>query len=438
VTCSQAGLSAVKYSKIKKIIFMGINMDRYVKNKLYIENAPLSKIVEKYSTPLFIYSQTQIENNFNAYKNALTKYNHLICFAAKTNSNYSVLKVLAKLGAGVDAVSGGEIFRALKAGIKAQKIVYAGVGKTAAEIEYALKSNILMFNVESLEELEAINKIAGKLKKKAKIAFRVNPNVDVDTHKYITTGKKGTKFGIEIETARKAYAAAAKMKNILPVGVHCHIGSQILDVKPFTLAAKKLRLLVDSLEKDGIKLNYVNFGGGWGISYKNGVTKAPTGNLINAVLAEFKGHYLKTFIFEPGRSIIGDAGYLAAKITYRKTSAGKSFLITDAGMNDLIRPTLYEAYHEIIPLNKTSAKTVKTDVVGPICESGDFLAQNRQLPVYKQGEILLVKGAGAYGFAMSSQYNSRPLAAEVMVKGKDVKLIRRRSTYKDLLLNEVI
>jgi len=412
-------------------------VNTYKKNKLYIENAALEKIVQKFGSPLYIYSQTQIERNYSAYKNALSKYNSLVCFSVKTNSNLSVIKTLKNLGSGADCVSGGEIFRALKVGFDPKKIVYAGVGKTAEEITYALKNNILMFNVESLEELSAINSIAGKLKKKAPVALRVNPNVDVDTHKYITTGKKGTKFGIEIPSALEAFKLAASMKNIIPAGVHCHIGSQILSPKPFGMAAKKIRALVDSAQKAGIKLTHINFGGGWGIKYKSEDAASSVDALIQAIMAEFKGHYLKTFIFEPGRSIVGEAGYLATKVIYRKMSFGKSFLIIDAAMNDLLRPSLYQAYHEMLPNTKTSAKKIKTDVVGPVCESGDFLARDRMLPVLKQGEILLVKGAGAYGSVMSSEYNSRPKIAEVMVSGSTTKLIRRRNTYKDLILNEI-
>ena len=291
-----------------------------------------------------------------------------------------------------------------------------------------------MFNVESFEELSAIDKIAGRLKTKAKIAFRINPDVDPDTHSYIVTGKKGTKFGIPYEDSVKAYLTAKKMKNIALTGIHYHIGSQILDVEPFRIAAKKIKKVVDEVEKNGVKLEYINCGGGLGIEYsKSDKAKTPK-QLMSEIFPVFDKD--KKFIFEPGRSIIGNAGHLVAKVIYRKQSGGKSFLITDAGMNDLIRPTLYEAYHDIVPVKKTKMKTVKTDVVGPICESADFMGKDRQLPVLNQGEYLLIKYAGAYGAAMSSQYNSRTLLAEILVDGSKTELIRKRAAYEDLLLNE--
>ncbi|MDR2426750.1 MAG: diaminopimelate decarboxylase [Endomicrobium sp.] len=410
-------------------------MIKFVKNELYIEQTPLSSIAKKYGTAAYVYSKNQIIDNFRYYRKALNNRESLICFACKTNSNGRILKILADQGAGADTTSGGEIFRCINAGFNPSKIVYAGVGKTAEEIEYALKSKILMFNVESYEELEAIDKIAKKLKMKAKIAFRVNPNVDPDTHSYIVTGKKGTKFGIPYEEAFEAYLIASKMDNIQAVGVHTHIGSQILDIAPFILAAKKIKNLTDKLKKAGIVLEYINCGGGIGIKYSS-QDKALNPKLLTDELFKIFDKNTK-FIFEPGRFIIGNAGHLLAKIIYRKISGDKSFLITDAGMNDLIRPTLYEAYHEIIPLKKTSAKKIKTNVVGPICESGDFMGKDRMLPILRQGELILVKCAGAYGASMSSEYNSRPLLAEIMVDGKKAVLIRKRATYKDLILNEI-
>lgn len=407
----------------------------HFKNKdLYIENVKLIDIAKQFGTSIYVYSKNQIKNNFLEYQKALGKKDAMICFACKTNSNGKILKTLSKLGAGADTTSGGEIYRCLKAGFSPSKIVYAGVGKTAEEIEYALKSNILMFNVESFEELGVINKIAGKLNKKAKIAFRINPNVDPDTHSYIVTGKKGTKFGIPYEDAVLAYMTAKKMKNILPVSIHTHIGSQILDIAPFKLAAKKVKKLVDTVESNGIKLEYINCGGGLGIEYEKSDKVPKVKNLLSEIFSVFDED--KKFIFEPGRSIIGNAGHLLTKVIYRKTSGGKSFLITDAGMNDLIRPTLYGAYHDIVPVKKTSLKKVKTDIVGPICESGDFMGKDRMLPVLNQGEYLLVKDAGAYSAAMSSNYNSRPTLPEVMVDGKKIELIKKRMTYEQLLLNE--
>jgi len=410
-------------------------MLKYKGNDLFVENVKLSQIAKNYGTQIYVYSKKQITDNFLAYKNGLKSANALVCFSCKTNSNGSILKLLARLGAGADTVSGGEIYRCLKAGFSPEKIVFAGVGKTAKEIEFALKNKVFMFNVESFEELDAIDKIAGKLKTKARIAFRINPNVDPDTHSHIVTGKKGTKFGIPYEDAVSAYLAAKKKKNIIISGIHSHIGSQILETDSYFVAAKRMKKVIDDVAKAGINIEYVNFGGGLGIEYEKGQHAPLPKELAEKVFSVFGKD--KKFIFEPGRSIIGNAGALLAKVIYRKISGGKSFLITDAGMNDLIRPSLYDAYHEILPVKKNSAKKVKTDVVGPICESGDFMGKNRMLPVLDQGEYLIVKDTGAYGAVMSSQYNSQPLAAEVLVDGSKTKLIRKRAEYKDLLLNEI-
>jgi diaminopimelate decarboxylase len=410
-------------------------MLEFRKDDLYIENVKLSNIAKEYGTSTYVYSKQQIVNNYESYKNAMGAKEGLICFACKTNSNGNILKILSELGAGADTTSGGEIYRCLKAGFDPLKIVYAGVGKTSEEIEYALKSSILMFNVESFEELVAIDKVAGKLKTKANIAFRINPYVNPDTHSYIVTGKKDTKFGIPYEDAIKAYLTAKKKKNINIVGMHFHIGSQILEVEPFIVAAKKVKKIIDEVEKNGIHISYIDCGGGLGIKYEPGDKVPSPKNLMSKLFPIFDKD--KKFIFEPGRSIIGNAGHLLTKVLYRKISGRKSFLIIDAGMNDLIRPTLYSAYHEIVPVKKTGAKKVKTDVAGPICESGDFMGKERMLPLIEQGRYLLVTCAGAYGAAMSSQYNSRPLLSEVLVDGKQTKLIRKRASYKDLTLNEI-
>ncbi|MDR3048860.1 MAG: diaminopimelate decarboxylase [Elusimicrobiota bacterium] len=404
-------------------------------NDLFIENVKLASLAKKFGTAVFVYSKSQILSNFKAYQDGLAKREGLICFACKTNSNQTILKILSKAGAGADVTSGGEIFRCLKAGFEPSKIVYAGVGKTDEEIEYALKNKIFMFNVESIEELYAIDKIAGRLKTKAKIAFRINPNVNPHTHKYITTGKEGTKFGIAYKAVVSAYILAKKCPNIVVIGIHSHIGSQILEIEPFKIAAQKIKNLVDEIEKNGIKIEYIDCGGGIGIEYEKS-QKAPAPNqVMNAIFAIFGKD--KKFIFEPGRSIMANAGHLLCKVIYRKNSGGQSFLITDAGMNDLIRPSLYQAYHEILPVKKTNAKKVKTTVVGPICESGDFMGNDRMLPILAQGEYLLITCAGAYGAAMSSQYNSRPLLPEVLVENSKIQLIKKRASYNDLLLNEV-
>jgi diaminopimelate decarboxylase len=408
-------------------------MLKFKNGDLYIEDVKFSNIAKEFGTAVYVYSKNQIIKNYDAYKSVFSKNEGLICFACKTNSNAGVLKILSALGAGADTTSGGEIYRCLKAGFDPSKIVYAGVGKTSQEIEYALKSKILMFNVESIEELDAIDKIAGKLKVKAKIAFRVNPDVDPDTHSHIVTGKKGSKFGIAYEDAISAYMYAKKKKNIVISGVHSHIGSQILDAAPFALAAKKIKKIVDEIEKNGVKIEYVNSGGGLGVKYEKSQKALFPKQIADVIFPLYKD---KKFIFEPGRSIIANAGHLLCKVVYRKTSGGKSFLITDAGMNDLIRPAFYEAYHEIIAVKRNKAKKVKTDVVGPICESSDFMGKDRMLPILKQDALLLVTCAGAYGAAMSSQYNSRPLLPEVLVEGRKVSLIRKRAGYEDLILNE--
>jgi diaminopimelate decarboxylase len=408
----------------------------FKKSDLYIENTKFSDIAKDYGTSTYVYSKQQIITNFKAYKDGLGTKDGLICFACKTNSNGAILKILAGLGAGADTTSGGEIYRCLRAGFNPSKIVYAGVGKTMEEIEYALKSKIFMFNVESFEELDAIDKVAKRLKTKANIAFRINPYVNPDTHSYIITGKKGTKFGIPYEDALKAYLTAKQKKNINVVGIHFHIGSQILEIEPFVFAAKKIKNIVDEAEKNGIRIFYINCGGGLGIKYKDEDRVPSPKHLMSKIFSIFDRD--KKFIFEPGRSIIGNAGHLLAKVLYRKVSGGKSFLITDTGMNDLIRPTLYGAYHEIIPIKKTNTRKVKTDVVGSICETGDFMGKDRMLPVVKQSGYLLVTCAGAYSASMSSEYNSRPLLAEVLVDGKHAKLIRKRASYKDLTLNEIV
>jgi len=404
---------------------------KYIKNELFIEGMSVSKLAKLYGTPAYLYSKQLIVNNFTNYKKAFS--DGIVCYAVKANPNQTLLEILAKLGAGADIVSGGELFKALEAGIKPEKIVYSGVGKTSEEITYALQSGILMFNVESYEELEAINKIAGDLGKKARISFRVNPNVDPDTHKYIATGKHGTKFGIKYEDAFEMYLAASKMKNIEIVGIDTHIGSQILKIEPYRLAAVKISKLIDKLEEKNIILKYIDIGGGLGIKYEKSQKPPKPAELKKAVMSVFGKYKNKTLIVEPGRSIIGDTGILIGQVVYRKKSGNKTFLICDIGMNDLIRPTLYEAYHNILPVKKTAKKPVIMDVVGPICESGDFIAKDRKFPLLEQGEFIAVECIGAYGSAMSSQYNSRKRSRGMIIDGKKIIHIRRRDEFEDLL-----
>ncbi len=406
----------------------------YRRDQLLIEKVPLETLARKYGTPLYAYSKTRLIDNYRSFDKAFSRVPHCVCYAIKANSNGSILSTLAAQGAGADITSGGELFRALEAGFPAGKIVYAGIGKTAGEIEYALLEDIRMFNVESIEELELISRIAARMKKKAAIAFRVNPNVDPHTHKYITTGKSGSKFGIPYGDVVAAYEYAVRLPGIDVAGIHCHIGSQITEAGPFRLAAERVNGLREKLARKGIALRSVNLGGGLGITYHKEAAPPPA-ELSRAVLPAFRG-FKGTFLFEPGRYIVGNAGILVVKVIYRKHSGGRNFLIVNGGMNDLIRPTLYEAYHSIAPVRKTRAERIKADVVGPICESGDFLGKDRMLPRIDQGECLAVQCAGAYGFAMSSQYNSRLRAAEVMVQGGKHTLIRRRETYRDLIAAE--
>ena len=413
-----------------------MNLFKYRANELYAEDVPVKKLAEKYGTPLYVYSYNTLLRHFKAYDDAFNGYPHIICFAVKANPNTSVISLFAKQGGGADIVSGGELYVALKAGISPKKIVYAGVGKTADEIRFALKSKILMFNVESENELKEIDRVAGMMKTKATIALRINPDIDPGTHPYITTGMKKHKFGIPIEAALEYYRIASKLKNINVVGVHKHIGSQITKIAPFVDALKRILILIDKLNEQGTEIKYLDIGGGLGISYKDEEPPVPK-DLANKLIPLLEGRKL-TLIMEPGRSIVGNAGILVTKTLYLKEGEDKEFVIVDAGMNDLIRPSLYDAYHRIEPVVKNKRETVLSDVVGPICESGDFLARGRELNRVKQGEYLAAMSAGAYGFSMSSNYNSRPRAAEVMVKGKEHFLIRKRETYEDLVRNERI
>lgn len=403
-------------------------------SELYADEIPVKKLAKRFGTPLYIYSQRTIERHVNAYQKAFRDIRHMICYAVKANSNLSILRLIGSMGCGADVISGGELFRAMKAGIKPEKIVYAGVGKTEEEIRYAIKSGILMFNVESSEELREINRIAGIMKKKVSIALRVNPDIDPKTHPYISTGLKKHKFGIPMEEALENYLLAKELKNIEIKGIHKHIGSQITEVRPFVDALKSVLFLVDELESLGIKIKFIDMGGGLGIPYRDEEPPHPS-DLAREVKKLLKGRDL-TLIIEPGRSIIGNAGILVTKVLYYKKTKDRNFIIVDAGMNDLIRPSLYGAYHEIVPVERKNRETIIADIVGPVCESGDFFAKERKIEMVQQGDYLAIMSAGAYGFTMSSNYNSRPRAAEVMVKGKKTMLIRKRETYGDLIRGE--
>lgn len=406
----------------------------YIGNELYCEQVPVKKIVEEVGTPAYIYSSGTLRSHYRAFDSAFAEVPHIVCFAVKANSNLSILGLFGKEGGGADIVSGGELFRALKAGIDPQKIVFAGLGKTGGEIAYALRSNILMFNVESPLELKKINEVAGELGLKARVALRVNPDIDPKTHPYISTGLKKSKFGIDIKQALQEYQLASALPHIEVVGIHKHIGSQITEIKPFVAAMEKILVLVARLKEEGIRIKYIDAGGGLGIRYGEEEPPHPR-DLGAALLPMIKGLDC-TLIFEPGRVIVGNAGILVTQVLYLKSSEVKNFVIVDAGMNDLIRPSLYDAHHEILPVKKSPAPGIMADIVGPICESGDFLAKDRKMLRPEPGEYLAVMSAGAYGFTMSSNYNSRPRSAEVLVEGDQYRVIRKRESYEDLIRGE--
>ncbi len=409
---------------------------RYKNNTLYAEEVSVASLAKQYGTPLYIYSARTLRRHIKAYTDALKGLPHIVCYAVKANSSAAILRLLGSMGAGADVVSGGELYRALRAGIPAQKVVFAGVGKTDEEIEYAIKKGILMFNIESLEEMENINRIAQRLGKRASVALRINPDIDPETHPYISTGLKKNKFGLPIERALEFYREASSMKNLRVVGIHKHIGSQITKVTPFVDALKRVMVLFDNLKQEGINIKYLDIGGGLGIQYNDENPPHPK-ELAKRIIPVIKGRDV-TLIVEPGRSIVGNAGIFVTKVLYTKEGVDRRFIIVDGGMNDLLRPSLYNAYHHIIPVKRRRVKKVFADVVGPICESGDFLAKGRELPSVSRSDLLAVLSAGAYGFSMSSNYNSRPRPAEVLVDGNKHYLIRKRETLNDLIRGERI
>jgi diaminopimelate decarboxylase len=411
-----------------------MNQFTFQGKELYCEGTSIRKIADEVGTPCYLYSLTSLQDNYRAFESAFAQIPHLISFAVKANSNLAILRIIAKEGGGADIVSGGELYRALAAGIDPQKIVFAGVGKTAEEILYALKTDILMFNVESSQELLQINSIARELKLKARVALRVNPNIDPKTHPYISTGLKKNKFGIGIDRALMEYQQAAKLDHIEIVGIHQHIGSQLTEVQPYVDALKRVLALVAELKQSGINLRYINVGGGLGITYDDEDPPHPTdlAQALSPLIRDLKC----TLLLEPGRSIVGNAGVLITKVLYTKESEKKRFVIVDAGMNDLIRPSLYSAYHKIQHVFQNQRKKVAVDVVGPICESADFFAKDRELEECQPGDLLAVMSAGAYGFSMASNYNSRPLVAEVMIKRDQYAVIREREDYRDLIKGE--
>lgn len=406
----------------------------YRNNELFAEELPVRKLVEEHGTPLYIYSASTIRRHFKAFDSAFDGLNHLTCFSAKANSNIGVLRLMAEMGGGVDIVSGGELYRALQAGVPASKIVYSGVGKKTHEIREALEADILMFNVESMPELLRINDIALEMGKIARISFRLNPDVDPKTHPYISTGMKKNKFGLDIEHSRAAYAKAQELPGIEPIGIDCHIGSQLTSIEPFLEALGKILAFYHELREKGVDIRYLDLGGGLGITYDQEEPPHPE-EFGKALGNAIKGLPL-TLILEPGRVIAGNMGILVTEAQYLKSTPSRNFVIVDAAMNDLIRPALYQSYHGIDEVVRNNRAPKVYDVVGPICESSDFLARERELPEIMQGELLVVYSAGAYGFTMSSNYNSRPRAAELIVDGETVNVARRRETYEDLVALE--
>ncbi len=407
--------------------------------ELYCEDVPVRRVAEQVGTPFYLYSHATLTRHYRVFDEAFAGIDHLICFAMKANENLAILRLFANLGAGFDIVSGGELYRVLRAGGDPSRVVYSGVGKTAGEIDEALDARILCFNVESTEELHAIDERARRKGVRAPIALRVNPDVDPRTHPYIATGLRKSKFGIPVEQALRDYETARSLANLEVVGLDCHIGSQITETGPFTDAMKRLRDLVQRLRDAGITIRLLDIGGGLGIPYRDETPPAPAEDA--RALAEELREFNRTgcrILLEPGRVIVGNAGILVTRLLYRKGTDAKKFLVVDAAMNDLIRPALYGSWQEIRAVGKTGGERVVADVVGPICESGDFLAKDREVPAAAPGDLLAVMSAGAYGFVMSSNYNARPRVPEVLVRGEEIHVIRRRESYEDLVRGETI
>lgn len=406
----------------------------YKDGQLHAEGVSAQELAKQYGTPLYVYSAATLRRHFQAFDSAFDGLPHLTCYSVKANSNLSLLKLLKECGAGMDIVSGGELHRALAAGVPASKIVYSGVGKRADEMRQALAADILMFNVESMGELERLSAVASDMGKTARISLRINPDVDPKTHPYISTGLKKNKFGLDIEQSMAAYSRAMALPNIEPIGIDCHIGSQLTTLEPFMEALDRIIRFYDRLKGMGLRIEFLDLGGGLGITYNEEEPPHPAefGKALTNVL---KDHPM-TLILEPGRVIAGNSGILLTEVVYTKKTPSKDFIIVDAAMNDLVRPSLYGSFHAIREVTPKGRPELNVDVVGPICESGDFLARDRDIPGVEAGELLAVFSAGAYGFTMSSNYNSRPRAAEVLVDGNNVTLARRRETYEDLIALE--
>ena len=410
---------------------------QYKNEQLYVEDLPVKQLAEEFGTPLYIYSRATLERHWHAFDSALGKHPHLICYAVKANSNIGILNVMAKLGSGFDIVSQGELERVLAAGGEASKVVFSGVAKSRAEIMRALEVGIRCFNVESIAELHHINQIAGEMGKIAPISLRVNPDVDAHTHPYISTGLKENKFGVSVDEAREVYKLAATLPHVRITGMDCHIGSQLTELQPFLDATDRLIRLIEQLQEDGITLKHLDLGGGLGVTYTDETPPHPS-DYAAALLNKLKGYENLEIILEPGRAIAANAGILVAKVQYLKSNESRNFAITDTGMNDMIRPALYEAYMNIIEIDRTLEREKAIyDVVGPVCETSDFLGKQRELAI-AEGDYIAQRSAGAYGASMSSNYNSRPRTAEVLVDGNKAHLIRRRENLSELWALESI
>ena len=410
---------------------------QYKNEQLYVEDLPVKQLAEEFGTPLYIYSRATLERHWHAFDSALGKHPHLICYAVKANSNIGILNVMAKLGSGFDIVSQGELERVLAAGGDASKVVFSGVAKSRAEIMRALEVGIRCFNVESIAELHHINQIAGEMGKIAPISLRVNPDVDAHTHPYISTGLKENKFGVSVDEAREVYKLAATLPHVKITGMDCHIGSQLTELQPFLDATDRLIRLIEQLKEDGITLKHLDLGGGLGVTYTNETPPHPS-DYAAALLNKLKDYKDLEIILEPGRAIAANAGILVAKVQYLKSNESRNFAITDTGMNDMIRPALYEAYMNIIEIDRTLEREKAIyDVVGPVCETSDFLGKQRELAI-AEGDYIAQRSAGAYGASMSSNYNSRPRTAEVLVDGDKAHLIRRRESLSELWALESI
>jgi diaminopimelate decarboxylase len=423
---------------------------QYQGSELYAEEVPIAQIVAEVGTPVYLYSLATLRRHYRVFDEAFARIKHITCFSVKANSNLAVLRTFAREGSGFDVVSGGELFRALKAGADPRKIVFSGVGKTREEIAYGLEQGILMFNVESPQELDAINHVAGSLGRKAPVSLRVNPDVDPQTHPYIATGMKKSKFGIDIRRSLDEYERARSLAHLEVVGVDCHIGSQLTTVPPFIDALGRIKELIGRLRKRGLVIRYLDFGGGLGITYND--EKPPEPREYAGSLMEMMGALATpstgavtpdpvldlTLVLEPGRVIVGNAGILVTRVLYVKDHGEKTFIVVDGGMNDFIRPALYDSYQGIQPVKVTTDKKLIADVVGPVCESGDFFARDREVSAFAPGDLMAVMSTGAYGFVMASNYNTRPRPAEILVDGGNFYVVKERESLADLIRGERI